>query len=579
MLIVVMAIMLDRTTTAASERAEKAGPRRASTRGCGGSCWPSAARRSASLHLPLAHLRLGRREFPESDVGAETRRPRSTASSTWFTDTFRRADHRRFKDIVTTVLLNPMQSLLAESPWYVTAVALATSPSCSAAAGALDLDGGLPGRHLVPRPVARRDGHADHDAGRHPDGDGPRRWSSGSGWAAAPLGRPGHPAAPRRGPDHAAVRLPGPGAGPVRADPVHRDRRGDRLRRAGRHQAGRRRHPGRLADHGRGRRVRRCTTLADDHQGPAADGRGRRSCSRPTRACSTCCRWSSSAAWSAPARSATTSSPASRSARSCRARAGRRYRDRAARRHARPDHPGAPAAARRRAARRSSIHAGRRTSASKRNERDTTDDAQRIGAHGLAGAGGVARRSCWRCGGGGDIESRPSTSATRRSGDCGDVNMAVNPWVGYEADAYVVGAGRRDELGCTVELQGPQGGVSWQGFGTGEVDVIIENWGHPDLKKKYYHRAGRRQRVGRRADRQRGHHRLVRAAVDGQGVPRHHRLEEPQQVRRRCSRPPSPAARASSSTATRRYVTNDEALVKNLKPRTSRWSTPAARPR
>ena len=31
---------------------------------------------------------------------------------------------------------------------------------------------------------------------------------------------------------------------------------------------------------------------------------------------------------------------------------------------------------------------------------------------------------------------------------------------------------------------------------------------------------------------QQGHHRLVRAAVDGQEVPRHHRLEEPEQVRR-----------------------------------------------
>ena len=28
-------------------------------------------------------------------------------------------------------------------------------------------------------------------------------------------------------------------------------------------------------------------------------------------------------------------------------------------------------------------------------------------------------------------------------GDCGEVNMAVNPWVGYEADAYLLrGSGR-----------------------------------------------------------------------------------------------------------------------------------------
>ncbi len=27
--------------------------------------------------------------------------------------------------------------------------------------------------------------------------------------------------------------------------------------------------------------------------------------------------------------------------------------------------------------------------------------------------------------------------------------------------------------------------VSWAGFGTGEVDLILENWGHPDLTKQY----------------------------------------------------------------------------------------------
>ena len=27
--------------------------------------------------------------------------------------------------------------------------------------------------------------------------------------------------------------------------------------------------------------------------------------------------------------------------------------------------------------------------------------------------------------------------------------------------------------------------VSWQGFDTGEVDAVVENWGHEDLVKKY----------------------------------------------------------------------------------------------
>jgi glycine betaine/proline transport system substrate-binding protein len=69
--------------------------------------------------------------------------------------------------------------------------------------------------------------------------------------------------------------------------------------------------------------------------------------------------------------------------------------------------------------------------------------------------------------------------------DCGEMNMAVNPWVGYEADAHVVGYLAQTKLGCTVNYKNLDEQVSWKGFGTGAVDVVIENWGHPELAKKY----------------------------------------------------------------------------------------------
>jgi glycine betaine/proline transport system substrate-binding protein len=69
--------------------------------------------------------------------------------------------------------------------------------------------------------------------------------------------------------------------------------------------------------------------------------------------------------------------------------------------------------------------------------------------------------------------------------DCGDFNIAVNPWVGYEADAAVVGYVAEKNLGCSVTKKDLKEEVAWQGFGTGEVDVVLENWGHDDLKKKY----------------------------------------------------------------------------------------------
>jgi len=67
----------------------------------------------------------------------------------------------------------------------------------------------------------------------------------------------------------------------------------------------------------------------------------------------------------------------------------------------------------------------------------------------------------------------------------GTVNIAVNPWVGYEANAAVIGYLLEKELGYTVAKKNLKEEISWQGFESGEVDVIVENWGHPDLKQTY----------------------------------------------------------------------------------------------
>jgi glycine betaine/proline transport system substrate-binding protein len=70
-------------------------------------------------------------------------------------------------------------------------------------------------------------------------------------------------------------------------------------------------------------------------------------------------------------------------------------------------------------------------------------------------------------------------------GDCGDFNIAINPWVGYEANAAVIAEVAESKLGCNVTKKDLKEEIAWQGFGSGEVDAIVENWGHDDLKKKY----------------------------------------------------------------------------------------------
>jgi glycine betaine/proline transport system substrate-binding protein len=128
-----------------------------------------------------------------------------------------------------------------------------------------------------------------------------------------------------------------------------------------------------------------------------------------------------------------------------------------------------------------------------RNTRIGTRIGWRRGA-GLVAAAACATLVLGACGsdGGGSIadQTKVNESKAAEAGDCGDVNMAVNPWVGYEADAYVVGTLMETELGCTVNYKDLKEDVSWQGFGTGEVDVVMEDWGHPDLEKKFFAEQG-----------------------------------------------------------------------------------------
>jgi glycine betaine/proline transport system substrate-binding protein len=69
--------------------------------------------------------------------------------------------------------------------------------------------------------------------------------------------------------------------------------------------------------------------------------------------------------------------------------------------------------------------------------------------------------------------------------ECGTFNLTVSPWVGYEANAAVVAYVATKDLGCKVVKKNLKEEIAWQGFSTGEIDANLENWGHEDLKKKY----------------------------------------------------------------------------------------------
>jgi glycine betaine/proline transport system substrate-binding protein len=70
------------------------------------------------------------------------------------------------------------------------------------------------------------------------------------------------------------------------------------------------------------------------------------------------------------------------------------------------------------------------------------------------------------------------------AGDKGTVKLMINQWVGAQANVAVAQC-LLQQMGYKVETQTLAEEVAWQGFDTGEVDVILENWGHPDLEKTY----------------------------------------------------------------------------------------------
>jgi glycine betaine/proline transport system permease protein len=120
MLIVVMAVMLDRTTTAASEASEKAARGRINMRQR--RIVLAVAGVPVLVALWMSRFYPWAAAFPENELGPSVADAVNSFTA-WFVDTFSGATEW-FKNLITEALINPMQSLLAESPWYVTATAI-----------------------------------------------------------------------------------------------------------------------------------------------------------------------------------------------------------------------------------------------------------------------------------------------------------------------------------------------------------------------------------------------------------------------------------------------------------------------
>ena len=192
--------------------------------------------------------------------------------------------------------------------------------------------------------------------------------------------------------------------------------------------------------------------------------------------------------------------------------------------------------------------------------------SQRVGKRralaAIAGALVLALTGC----GGGKITSTDAAgsggSAKAGGKACGTVNLAVNPWVGYEASIHVVGYIAQHDLGCQVNYKNLKEEVSWQGMQSGDVDAVIENWGHEDLVKKYIDQQKVAQDAGPDGN----------IGVIGWFVPPWMAQKYPDITKWQNLNKYASLFKTSESGSQGQlldgdpsYVTNDEALVKNLK--------------
>jgi glycine betaine/proline transport system substrate-binding protein len=175
---------------------------------------------------------------------------------------------------------------------------------------------------------------------------------------------------------------------------------------------------------------------------------------------------------------------------------------------------------------------------------------------GLASVAAALALGVSACGGGGI-----KNNATAGGKACGTVNIALNAWTGYAADAYVVGNLAQKKLGCTVNYVKLSEQPSWAGMANGSVDTILENWGHADLVKKYIKQQNVVQDTG-----QTGNQGIIGWYVPPWMAKKYPDITNWKNLNKYASlfKTSESGGKGQLLDGDPSYVTNDQALVKNL---------------
>jgi len=163
------------------------------------------------------------------------------------------------------------------------------------------------------------------------------------------------------------------------------------------------------------------------------------------------------------------------------------------------------------------------------------------------------------CGGSNIKNDKSAGGSSGKS--CGNFNIAVNPWTGYVSDAYVVGTLAKEKLGCNVAYKNVKEQVGWQGMASGTIDTILENWGHADLAAKYIKKQHTVQDAG-----QTGNEGIIGWYVPPWMVKKYPDITNWKNLNKYADmfKTSESGGKGQLLDGDPSYVTNDEALVKNL---------------
>ncbi|GAA1272442.1 glycine/betaine-binding protein [Planotetraspora silvatica] len=158
--------------------------------------------------------------------------------------------------------------------------------------------------------------------------------------------------------------------------------------------------------------------------------------------------------------------------------------------------------------------------------------------------------------------SANASAGAAAAGSAGTVKMAINAWVGYEASAAVVDYLLENELHYKVEKVTLNEEPSWQGMESGDVDVVLENWGHDDLKKKYIEEKGVAVEAGPN-----GNNGVIGWYVPEWMVQKYPDITDYKNLNKYADlfKTSESDGKGQLLDGDPSFVTNDEALVKNLK--------------